>query len=126
MRGVVCIGYLLLAVLMTACTASRETSGSSVLHFDLNRLNAEGLQGPPDGLRALHYEYCIPDRPELIDELAGIDPSLETQYGSPGRIGCGEGELLCLGHTHQPDYREVLERLGRHPMVGEIREALFE
>ena len=36
------------------------------------------------------------------------------------------GELLCLGHTHQPGYRAVLERLSALPFVAEIHEALFE
>jgi heat shock protein HslJ len=98
----------------------------SKIRFDLDRLDADGLQGPPDGLRALHYEYCIPHRPEAIREVTAIDPSLQIQRGSPGRIGCGTHELLCLGHTHQPGFRAVLEQLAALPMVREIREAFFE
>lgn len=96
------------------------------IRFDLDRLNADGLQGPPDGLRALHYEYCIPDHPDAIREVSAIDPTLEIQGNSPGRVGCVEGELLCLGHTHQPNHRAVLELLAALPMVAEIREAVFE
>ncbi len=103
-----------------------DASSETGIHFDLDRLNADGLQGPPDGLRALHYEYCIPDRPDAIREVSAIDPTLEIQGNSPGRVGCGEGELLCLGHTHQPDYRAVLELLVELPMVSEIHEAVFE
>jgi hypothetical protein len=98
----------------------------SKIRFDLDRFDAEGLQGPPDGLRALHYELCIPDRPDAIGTVTGIDPTLEIHRGSPGRIGCGTTELLCLGHTHQRDYRAVLERLATLPFVKEIREAFFE
>lgn len=96
------------------------------IRFDLDRLDAGGLQGSPDGLRALHYEYCIPDRADAIREVAATDPTLQIQRGSPGRVGCGEGELLCLGHTHQLDHREVLERLACLPFVAEIHEAFFE
>jgi hypothetical protein len=116
----------LFAVLMTACTEPPTHTATPSLHFDLKQLNSEGLRGPPDGLRALHYEFCIPDRPALISEMKAIDPTLQIQAASPGRIGCGEGEALCLGHTHQPRFREVLERLARHPEVGEIHEAVFE
>jgi len=103
-----------------------DVSSETGIRFDLDRLNADGLQGPPDGLRALHYEYCIPDHPDAIREVSAIDPTLEIQGGSPGRVGCVEGELLCLGHTHQPNHRAVLELLAALPMVAEIREAVFE
>ena len=96
------------------------------IRFDLDKLDSQGLQGPPGGLRALHYEYCIPDRPEAIQEVSAIDPTLEIQGGSPGRVGCREGKLLCLGHTHQPGHREILERLAALSTVKEIREAFFE
>ena len=99
---------------------------ASKIRFDLGRLNGDGLQGPPDGLRALHYEYCAPDRPGAIARIREIDPSLQIQRGARGRAGCGEHELLCLGHTHQAGYREVLQRLSRLCFVREIREAFFE
>jgi len=103
-----------------------DASPGARLRFDLDRLGADGLQGPPDGRRALHYEYCIPDRPEAIGAVSGIDPTLQIQGHSPGRAGCGADELLCLGHTHQPDHVAVLERLARLPFIAEIREAHFE
>ena len=94
--------------------------------FDLNRLDDRGLQGPPGGLRALHYEYCLPDRPEALAAVSAIDPTLQMQRGSPGRIGCGSAELLCLGHTHQPEYATVLRRLAELPVIRQICEAHFE
>lgn len=109
-----------------AASGSVPGPASSNIRFDLDRLDADGLQGPPGGLRALHYEYCIPHRLEAIREVTGIDPTLQIQQGSPGRAGCGVGELLCLGHTHQPGYRTVLERLAALPFVVEIQEAFFE
>jgi hypothetical protein len=110
-------------ILLTACPAAVK---ESAIHFDLRQLNSEGLRGPADGLRALHYEFCIPDRADVIREVRAIDPTLQIQRSSPGRVGCGAGEILCLGHTHQARFREVLERLARHPQVGEIQEAVFE
>jgi heat shock protein HslJ len=118
-----------LALTLVRGTAAASTSAATArsgIRFDLDRLNADGLQGPPDGLRALHYEYCIPDRPEAVREVTAIDPTLQIQRGSPGRVGCGADELLCLGHTHQPGHRAVLDRLAALPFVAEIREAFFE
>jgi heat shock protein HslJ len=118
-----------LAVTLVRDTAAASLSAATTrsgIRFDLDRVNADGLQGPPDGLRALHYEYCIPDRPEAVRAVTAIDPTLQIQGGSPGRVGCAAGELLCLGHTHQPGHRAVLERLAALPFVAEIHEAFFE
>ena len=110
----------------TAALYTHAATARSGIRFDLDRVNADGLLGPPDGLRALHYEYCIPDRPAAVRAVTAIDPTLQIQGGSPGRVGCAAGELLCLGHTHQPGYRAVLERLAALPFVAEIHEAFFE
>jgi hypothetical protein len=111
----------LLAVGMLAAAEAGDK-----IAFDLARLDDDGLQGPPDGLRALHYEYCIPDRPDTVRAVTVVDPTLHIQGRSPGRVGCGSDELLCLGTTHQPDHRRVLEGLAALPFVSEIREADFE
>lgn len=94
--------------------------------FDLGRLNAAGLAGPPDGLRAISYELCVPDRPECLTEVQRIDPSLELMRGARGRIGCETDQVLCLGSTHQPEWRQVLTRLADLPYVARIAEAYFE
>jgi len=120
-------GAMAVTLVQDSAAVSTSVPGAeSGIRFDLDRLDADGLQGPPDGLRALHYEYCIPDQPEAIREVTAIDPTLQIQQGSPGRVGCGAGELLCLGHTHQPDYRAVLERLAALLFVTDIHEAFFE
>ena len=120
-------GALALTLVRNADTTSTSAATArSKVRFDLDRLDPDGLQGPRDGLRALHYEYCIPDRPEAVREVTAIDPTLQIQRGSPGRVGCAAGELLCLGHTHQPGYRVVLERLAALPFVTGIHEAFFE
>ncbi|MEN8132156.1 MAG: hypothetical protein ABFS45_18660 [Pseudomonadota bacterium] len=118
-----------LAVALVRPATPSSTTGSTLepkIRFDLNRLNADGLQGSSNALRALHYEYCIPDRPEAIQAVATIDPTHEIQWGAPGRVGCGQGELLCLGHSHQPDYRAILQRLAALTIISEIYENFFE
>ena len=80
---------------------------------DLASVNAEGLRGPPGGLRAVHYEFCIPADDQVAAEVRAIDATARLLHGSRGRIGCRHGQILVLGHTHQPAYRRVLDRLGR-------------
>ena len=120
-------GALAVTLVPDRAAASAPTGDAeSKIRIDLSRLGANGLQGPPDGLRALHYEYCIPGRLEAIQAVTAIDRTLQIQRDSPGRVGCGADELLCLGHTHQPDHRAVLQRLAALPFIVEIREAFFE
>jgi membrane-bound inhibitor of C-type lysozyme len=106
------------------CTAS--TSTHSKIQFDLDSMNENGLVGPPDGLRALSYEFCVPGDAATVDEVTRIDPTIQVQHGSPGRAGCSGGEALCLGHTHQPEFRRVLQELASLRYVRAIQESHFE
>lgn len=107
--------------LVVACTAHRDKIG-----FDVARLDDQGLVGPADGKRALSYEFCIPPGEAYEAQVRKIDPSVEIQRGSRGRIGCIEGRVLCVGNTHQPRFRDVLRRLAELPYVERIEEAVFE
>lgn len=109
-----------------AGTGSQREAVAEKIAFDLSRLNADGLQGQPDGLRALHYEFCIPAQPEFIDEVTGIDTTLIVYPDVKGRISCGADEFLCLGNTHQPEHAAVLTRLARLPYIRRIEESFFE
>ena len=113
--------------LVAAATAASETlaHAGARIGFDLSRLDARGLYGPADGLRALDYGFCIPDRPEAVATVRAIDPSVRT-YRAPGRIGCPAHTLLCIGNTHQSGYREVLAALARLPFVERIEQVHFE
>jgi hypothetical protein len=107
-------------------SAKMSPATDQKIAFDLGQVNADGLVGPPDGLRALSYEFCVPDRPECVAEVQRIDPTVQLMRGARGRIGCGTDEILCLGSTHQPDWRGVLTNLARLPYIQRIAEAHFE
>jgi hypothetical protein len=98
----------------------------SKITFNLEQLNQDGLWGPPDGLRALHYEFCIPGDEVHAAQVRALDPTIQIHQKSRGRIGCGPGEYLCLGSTHQPDFRTVLLKLASLPYVKRIDQAFFE
>lgn len=115
----------MLAVLTLAACASAPPMAPKIA-VDLTDVNAEGLRGPPDGLRAVHYEFCIPSGERHAAEVRAIDATAEFLRGSRGRIGCSSGEVLVLGNTHQRGYRAVLERLAALPYVGRIQESHFE
>jgi hypothetical protein len=94
--------------------------------FDLGSLDQEGLYGLTDGKRALSYEFCIPDSEAHRLEVTRIDPTLRCAAGSPGRIGCRPGTCLCLGSTHQKDFKEVLHHLAELPFVVRIDQSVYE
>ncbi|HQO58623.1 MAG TPA: hypothetical protein PLT76_07875 [Candidatus Omnitrophota bacterium] len=94
--------------------------------FDISKCNDEGLSGPPDGLVALSYEFCIPAGNDYIQEVKAIDPTVEIYEGSSGRIGCSPEEYLCIGNTHQKDFKAVLYRLAALLYVKRIDQCFWE
>lgn len=96
------------------------------IRFDLSQLNEEGLYGPPDGLRSISYEFCIPAAEALVEEVTSIDSTVSIRRDSPGRIGCSEDQYLCVGNTHQGNYREVLLKLANLEYVKKIEQSFFE
>ena len=96
------------------------------LIFDLAALDDDGLIGPPGGRVAVAYEFCIPATDAHAASVRAIDPMAAVQPGSPGRIGCGPGQWLVVGSTHQPGWRVDLKRLAALPYVARIDRAVFE
>lgn len=120
--------FTLLPLLSASCHSSKVQPSPEQLQkirFDLSELDENGLLGPEDGKVALDYEFCIPRREEYRKEAESIDPSLKVQEAS-GRIGCGKEEYLCLGNTHQENYKEILYRLAQLEYVERIERAFFE
>ncbi len=115
---------LVVSALLAACSGAPDPGDK--IQFDLARLDAEGLQGPPGGKRSLSYEFCTPDRPDARTEVAAIDPSARFSCSSPGRIGCGPGECLTLGDSHHPEHRQRLQGLAALPYIRRIEESFFE
>jgi hypothetical protein len=103
-----------------------QSDPKSKIAFDFSQLNAQGLCGPPDGLRALAYEFCLPADPALAAQVRAIDPTIVIYPGSKGRVACPPGEHLCIGSTHQPQFKAVLLQLASLPSVKKIRPCFYE
>lgn len=128
-RGGVLVLALMFALLggLVACTTPAPVAGPSAkITFDLRQLDDAGLIGPADGKVALAYEFCIPTTAACEAEVRAIDASVQFARGSRGRIGCGPDQTLCIGSTHQPQFRRVLERLAALSYVTRIDRCLFE
>ncbi|WP_442485671.1 hypothetical protein [Aeoliella sp. SH292] len=121
---------VLLAGAFSGCNAPQQSSPTaeptSKIQFDLTTIDSDGLRGPADGKVAVAYEFVIPDTPQHREEVRAIDPSVQFMPGSRGRVGAGEGEGLCVGSTHQAEWREVLTKLAALPYVERIEQCWFE
>ena len=97
------------------------------IKFRLDNIRADGLRGPADGLVAVSYEFCVPVDAAVYAEVKRIDPSVQITPGGRGRVGCqAVGQALCVGNTHQADWRGILVKLAARGYVKEIRECFFE
>jgi hypothetical protein len=119
-------GAVLALGLATAQAVEPAAAPGGIIGFDVSALDAAGLIGPPDGKRSVDYEFCIPAAEGFAAEVQAIDATARLQPGSPGRIGCGPGQVLVLGNTHQPHFARVLQRLAELPYVERIERAWFE
>lgn len=119
----------LLTSLFLGCGSSREQKPSEnalqKIRFDLSLPDENGLYGPESGKTALDYEFCIPRDEACRREVEGIDTTLRIQTAA-GRIGCGPGQYLCIGNTHQPNWRQVIYRLAELPYVEKIEQVFWE
>jgi len=98
----------------------------SKITFDLAPINDEGLAGPPDGLVAIDYEFCIPATQQAQQEVNRMDPTVKFYPGSAGRIGCSKDQVLAIGNTHQKGWKIVLQQLTSLDYVKRIDRSFGE
>lgn len=96
------------------------------INFDLSVISEEGLIGPPDGLRSLSYEFCLPKNEQYLAEVQAIAPRIQVYPNSRGRIGCNSGQYLCIGDTHEPGWREILLQLADLEYIEKINQSFAE
>lgn len=125
-RGIVVALLVALSGLPGCGVLGERSRGGEVIGFDLEAIGENGLEGAPDGRRAVHYEYCIPVGDAYADEVRTIDGSARVMAGSKGRIGCRRGQVLVVGNTHQDGWRYTLERLASLRYVKRIERSDFE
>jgi hypothetical protein len=125
-RTLVVAAALSLLAFATDRPATAADTVAAKIGFDLSPFDGRGLYGPPDGLRALDYEFCIPATPATIAEVSSVDPTAAIHPGARGRVGCGPEDALVIGSTHQPGFRDVLHKLASLPYVERIVPCFYE
>lgn len=92
------------------------------IKFDINQISKDGLIGPPNGLRSITYEFCVPNQSKMLKEVNKIDATIQFFPKSPGRIGCQDNEVLALGNTHHDNWKEILINLANLDYIKIIQE----
>ncbi|MGK7939628.1 MAG: hypothetical protein AB4062_05650 [Crocosphaera sp.] len=90
------------------------------INFDISLISRDGLIGPPDGLRSVSYEFCIPAINEAVKTIQTIDTQIDIYRQSPGRIGCRKNQYLCIAHTHNKQWKDILFSIAGLDYVEEI------
>ncbi|MCB0705512.1 MAG: hypothetical protein KDC34_09395 [Saprospiraceae bacterium] len=119
---------LLLSILSTfgACDSEKPDCTFDKIKFDLELIDEVGLRGPKDGKVLVDYEFCIPQKDAFKSEVVNINPYINMDKYTKGRIGCSDKEWHCMGNTGSQNYREILCALSNLDYVVEIREVFFE
>jgi hypothetical protein len=122
----VLLGCLLVCVSCAQPKPPAQPGAGAKVELNLTQLDAEGLRGPADGKVAVSYEFCIPNTEACKAQVRAIDHTVQFMPGSRGRIGASKQECLCIGSTHQKNFRQVLQALANLEYVKRIIECHFE
>ena len=117
----VALSYCILVFLSTC-----QDIPSGKINFDLSQIDENGLMGQEGGKVSVDYEFCIPAGEAYADEVKSIDPSIGIYLHTKGRIGCEEDQWLCLGNTHQKDWKDILKSLAALDYVKRIEQNYWE
>lgn len=118
---------ILMSVFCCSCSYRANVSDHpKKIEINLSQLDDTGLRGPVTGKVTVSYEFCIPNTAECKAEVKAIDKTVQFMPGSRGRIRAGKNECLCIGSTHQKNYRSVLKRLAELSYIKRIIECHFE
>ena len=128
--NMICNRVIFLSLILCCSCMNMDNRGQAdvwkKVGVDLSNVDHDGLRGPADGKVAVSYEFCIPDTPEHRAAVRAIDPTVQVMPGSRGRIGASIGQCLCIGSTHQKNYKAVLRSLSNLPYIERIIECYFE
>ncbi len=106
--------------------STEKVSPQSKIRFDLNQLDSEGLVGANDAQRSLRYEFCIPQGATHLGQVRAIDPSIAVYPKSRGRVVCAANQVLCIGETHKPNWRDIILAIATLDYVESIVESFAE
>ncbi len=128
-----CLSMVIMPIFLLSLNSEKSLSNNlktdpilDKINFDISRISPDGLIGPPDGLRSVSYEFCIPAINDAVKTIKMIDSQIDIYRQSPGRIGCRKNQYLCIAHTHNKQWKDILFSIARLDYVEKIEEFLGE
>jgi hypothetical protein len=118
--------YFFLCFVVTSASQCPEKINKEALakiQFDYSALDENGLYR---GERSLDYEFCIPATETNRKTILDYEPDTRIMEKSKGRIGCKEGQWLCIVSTHDPEWKERLYKIASLSYVDRIIETVYE
>lgn len=123
------IAFFLLFTASQSVSSQQNLTSELTLNkitFDLSAISADGLVSSSDSLKAIDYEFCIPANKQFLEKILAIDPSIQFYPHSRGRIRCTNEQYLCIGNTHNPKWKEILQSIARLDYVKKIAQTDWE
>ncbi len=111
-------GLIFTAIAFFSASVKAESPEDKIT-FDLSAISPAGLIGNQQSLRSVGYEFCIPAQANTVKAVKAIDSTVQFSR-SRGRIVCQNHQYLCIGETHQPDWKAVLLKLADLDYVKKI------
>jgi hypothetical protein len=117
----------ILIITIASCSLFKSKAfkqAESKMNFEFSKLDKNGLIKKRG--TSLAYEFCIPNNETYLDKIKEIDESISIYKSGSGRIGCSNNEILCIGETHNKDYKRILTQIAELEYVKSINESFFE
>ena len=117
----------ILIITIASCSLFKSKAvkqAESKMNFEFSKLYKNGLIKKRG--TSLAYEFCIPNNETYLDKIKEIDESISIYKSGSGRIGCSNNEILCIGETHNKDYKRILTQIAELEYVKSINESFFE
>lgn len=117
--------YMLLIYVSEPQVLSQNLTNEPIVDkitFDISQISPDGLIGSSGAKRYLSYEFCIPANKQAIETIQTIDPTINIYRQSPGRIGCQDNQYLCIGETHNKQWKQILLSIAQLDYVERIEQ----
>lgn len=117
----------ILIITIASCSLFKSKAfkqAESKMNFEFSKLDKNGLIKKRGS--SLAYEFCIPNNETYLDKIKEIDESISIYKSGSGRIGYSNNEILCIGETHNKDYKRILTQIAELEYVKSINESFFE
>ena len=118
------LSILLCTILVQSdsCQEKADEEAMAKIRFDYSQVDENGLK---NGV-AVEYEFCIPAEAKYVSQVKKIDPEIQVNQESKGRIRCSDAQWLCIHSTLFAEWKQKLYAYASLPYVERIQQTFYE